>query len=215
MALPSFEVAPVKKTSLTSRGISLRITAAVKVFPCTTRTLRFGCLFTNSMPPPFNASFYGYNLKKSIILRICHRLTTLPIEFRRKDFDFDYTVRKLALFKAARLMTLTPNRSALRMASSMWLFMPSAANGKKYCQMRTREASSSNKLKYLQRENIEDEWENLQIKIKYWRIRSKGIILSTKRNNGLILRPIWSYNELPGLKWHVSWHPTLSNYRTT
>lgn len=57
MALPSFEVAPVKNTSLTSRGISFRITAAVKVFPWTTRTLRLGCLLTKRVPPPFRASF--------------------------------------------------------------------------------------------------------------------------------------------------------------
>jgi hypothetical protein len=38
-------------------GISLRITAAVRVLPCTTLTLRFGCLLTNSVPPPFSASF--------------------------------------------------------------------------------------------------------------------------------------------------------------
>uniref|UniRef100_M1B445 Protein WAX2 n=1 Tax=Solanum tuberosum TaxID=4113 RepID=M1B445_SOLTU len=57
MALPSLEVAPVKKTSFTSRGISFKITAAVKVFPWTTRTLRFGCLLTKSVPPPFKLSF--------------------------------------------------------------------------------------------------------------------------------------------------------------
>ncbi|GJZ42784.1 hypothetical protein Tco_0590039 [Tanacetum coccineum] len=34
--------------------------------------------------------------------------------------------------RAARLMTFTPNLSALRMASSICLLMPSLANGKKY-----------------------------------------------------------------------------------
>lgn len=38
------------------------------------------------------------------------------------------------LFSAARLMTLTPILSALRIACSIWLLIPSAANGKKYCQ---------------------------------------------------------------------------------
>uniref|UniRef100_A0A0A9BEB3 Uncharacterized protein n=1 Tax=Arundo donax TaxID=35708 RepID=A0A0A9BEB3_ARUDO len=80
MALPSLDVAPVRNTSLTLPGISLRITAAVRVFPCTTLTLRFGCLLTNSVPPPLSASF---------------------------------------LFSAARLSTLTPILSALRMASSI------------------------------------------------------------------------------------------------
>ncbi|KAJ0912228.1 hypothetical protein HanRHA438_Chr06g0271921 [Helianthus annuus] len=42
----------------------------------------------------------------------------------------DYNI---TLFKAARLMTLTPNLSALRMASSICLLMPWLANGKKYC----------------------------------------------------------------------------------
>lgn len=41
---------------------------------------------------------------------------------------------KETLFKAARLRTLTPNLSALRIASSMCLLMPSVANGKKYCK---------------------------------------------------------------------------------
>lgn len=58
IALPSFEVAPVKNTSLTPWGISWRITAAVKVFPWTTRTLRLGCLSTKRVPPPFKASFW-------------------------------------------------------------------------------------------------------------------------------------------------------------
>jgi len=40
---------------------------------------------------------------------------------------------RLTLFNAARLITLTPILSALRIASSMSLFMPSAAKGKKYC----------------------------------------------------------------------------------
>ncbi|RAL44138.1 hypothetical protein DM860_016384 [Cuscuta australis] len=57
MARPSLEVAPVRKTSVTSFGMSLSITAAVSVFPCTTLTFRFGCLFTNNVPPPFSASF--------------------------------------------------------------------------------------------------------------------------------------------------------------
>jgi hypothetical protein len=57
MALPSLEVAPVRNTSLTLLGISFRITAAVSVLPCTTRTRRSGCLLTNSVPPPLSASF--------------------------------------------------------------------------------------------------------------------------------------------------------------
>lgn len=40
---------------------------------------------------------------------------------------------RLTLFNAARLITLTPVLSALRIASSMSLFIPSAAKGKKYC----------------------------------------------------------------------------------
>jgi len=38
------------------------------------------------------------------------------------------------LFNAARLMTLTPSLSALRIASSICLLIPSVANGKKYCK---------------------------------------------------------------------------------
>ena len=48
MARPSFDVEPVKKISLTSAGIFFKMAAAVSVFPCTTRTLRLGCLSTNS-----------------------------------------------------------------------------------------------------------------------------------------------------------------------
>lgn len=41
------------------------------------------------------------------------------------------------LLSAARLMTLTPILSALRMDSSISLFIPSAAKGKKYCKCNT------------------------------------------------------------------------------
>lgn len=47
------------------------------------------------------------------------------------------------LFSAARLMTLTPSLSALRMASSICLLMPSAAKGKKYCKSNTIAASDT------------------------------------------------------------------------
>ena len=57
MALPSLEVAPVKKTSFTSGFNSLIMTAAVNVLPWTTLTLKFGSLLTNNVPPPFKASF--------------------------------------------------------------------------------------------------------------------------------------------------------------
>jgi len=39
----------------------------------------------------------------------------------------------VTLLSAARLITLTPILSALRMASSICLLMPSLANGRKYC----------------------------------------------------------------------------------
>ena len=57
MTRPSLEVAPVRKTSVTSAGISLRITAAVRVLPWTTLTLRSGLFFTYSVPPPLSDSF--------------------------------------------------------------------------------------------------------------------------------------------------------------
>lgn len=38
------------------------------------------------------------------------------------------------LFKAAKLRTLSPNLSASKIASSICLLMPAAANGKKYCE---------------------------------------------------------------------------------
>ena len=73
-----------------------RITAAVSVLPCTTRTLRSGCRSTKSVPPPLSASF---------------------------------------LLSAARLSTLTPILSALRMASSIWRLMPSFMGGMKYWKL--------------------------------------------------------------------------------
>jgi hypothetical protein len=53
------DVAPVRNTSFTLLGTSFRITAAVSVLPCTTLTRRLGCLLTNSVPPPFSASFWN------------------------------------------------------------------------------------------------------------------------------------------------------------
>jgi len=57
MARPSFEVEPVRKISFTPAGIFRKMAAAVRVFPCTTRTLKSGCLSTNICPPPLSASF--------------------------------------------------------------------------------------------------------------------------------------------------------------
>ena len=42
------------------------------------------------------------------------------------------------LFRAAKLITLTPSLSALKIAASIWLLMPCLANGKKYCQKRKK-----------------------------------------------------------------------------
>ena len=74
MARPSLEVDPVRNTSVTSFGNSLRMTAAVRVFPCTTLTLRAGCFLTNSIPPPFNDSF----CKHILILQCKIHGTTIP-----------------------------------------------------------------------------------------------------------------------------------------
>ena len=122
MARPNLEVAPVKNTSFTSFGISLRITAAVKVLPWTTRTLRSGCLLTNNVPPPFKASF-------------CTNKTNPFSNFTHsKVLDLLRFVSDTTLLSAAKLITLTPSLSALRIASSIRLLMPCLANGKKYCQ---------------------------------------------------------------------------------
>ena len=72
IALPSFDVAPDKKTSFTSLGISLRITAAVKVLPCTTRTLRSGCLLTKRVPPPLRDSFCAHTTHKRLQRNYMH-----------------------------------------------------------------------------------------------------------------------------------------------
>lgn len=69
MARPSLDVAPVMNTSVVPCGISLRITAAVSVLPWTTRTRSPGCLFTNSVPPPFSASFCTHATHAIIISR--------------------------------------------------------------------------------------------------------------------------------------------------
>lgn len=50
---------------------------------------------------------------------------------KQKEINFRQEVIP-TLFKAARLITLTPNLSALRMACSIWLLIPSRANGRKY-----------------------------------------------------------------------------------
>ena len=125
MARPSLEVAPVKNTSFTSFGTSLRITAAVKVLPWTTRTLRSGCLLTNNVPPPFKASF-------------CTKLNPFSNFTHSKVLDLLRFVSDTTLLSAAKLITLTPSLSALRIAFSIRLLMPCLANGKKYCHKKKK-----------------------------------------------------------------------------
>ena len=124
MARPNLEVAPVKNTSFTSFGISLRITAAVKVLPWTTRTLRSGCLLTNNVPPPFKASFCTNKTNP---------FSNLTQKLKKFQPFWDFALTQ-TLFRAAKLITLTPSLSALRIAVSIWLLMPCLANGKKYCK---------------------------------------------------------------------------------
>lgn len=127
MARPSLEVAPVRKTSVASFGIPLMTTAAVSVLPCTTLTRSSGCFFTYKVPPPFKDSFCGRH--------------PLPFSDPTPRNTFDYLKekkgqresKKPTLFNAAKLRTLTPSLSALKMAFSMCVLIPSLAQGRKYC----------------------------------------------------------------------------------
>lgn len=65
-------------------------------------------------------------------------LPTTKLRIHHTGLNIFNSERKLipTLFNAARLMTLTPILSALRIACSICLLIPSRANGKKYCKVK-------------------------------------------------------------------------------
>lgn len=71
------------------------------------------------VPPPLRLSFYKIR-----------RVILANPRCKKRDME----EKRFTLFRAAREMTLTPSLSALSIASSIWLFMPCVAKGKKYCK---------------------------------------------------------------------------------
>lgn len=67
-------------------------------------------------------------------------LPTTKLRIHHTGLNIFNSERKLipTLFNAARLMTLTPILSALRIACSICLLIPSRANGKKYCKVKNK-----------------------------------------------------------------------------